>query len=103
MFQRSKLRCDKPLSEFAFNFNLRRYTEGKVKVDWYRSVGDGGIARFGSIPSSRSLGPDAARGGHLNVLVWLHDHGFLNIFSVYDLALETCLAGAYTRPLLSST
>jgi hypothetical protein len=27
-FQRLKLKCDGPLSSFAFNFNLRRYTVG---------------------------------------------------------------------------
>jgi hypothetical protein len=27
-FQRLKVKCDEPLSNFAFNFNLRRYTLG---------------------------------------------------------------------------
>jgi len=35
-FQRSKLEYDKPLSNFGFNFNLRRYS-------WATSVGSGAI------------------------------------------------------------
>ena len=31
--QRLKVKCDEPLSNFAFNFNLRRYTTGYVRVD----------------------------------------------------------------------
>ena len=30
-FQRLKLKCDESLSNFAFNFNLRRYTEAEFK------------------------------------------------------------------------
>ena len=30
------LKCDEPLSDFAFNFNLRRYTEAR-RVTWSAS------------------------------------------------------------------
>jgi hypothetical protein len=31
-FQRLKLQCDEPLSNFAFNVNLRRYNQEKIFV-----------------------------------------------------------------------
>ena len=38
IIQRLKAKCDEALSNFAFNFNLRRYTGGlrkTVLVNWY--------------------------------------------------------------------
>jgi len=32
-FQRLKLICDEPLSNFAFNFNLRRYSVAALRID----------------------------------------------------------------------
>jgi len=31
-FQQLKLKCDEPLSNFAFNFNLRRYIMGQMRA-----------------------------------------------------------------------
>jgi hypothetical protein len=41
--QRLKLKCDEPLSNFAFNFNVRRYTSGLFNAGKYHgaaTVGD---------------------------------------------------------------
>ena len=32
---RLKLECDEPLPNFAFNFNLRRYSEGSSSLNFY--------------------------------------------------------------------
>jgi len=37
--QRLELKCDEPLSSFAFNFNLRRYVEGEWIDDMIEGSG----------------------------------------------------------------
>ena len=39
-----KLRCDRPLANFAFKFNLRRYTTGDPGADAHLSVATTGSA-----------------------------------------------------------
>ena len=41
------LRCDGPLSNFAFNFNVRRYTEGVRDLDQlHRRINKVGLCRL---------------------------------------------------------
>jgi len=50
-FMRLKLECDEPLSNFAFNFNLRRYNmdadegEGEGAVEGYAAAEAGAYIR----------------------------------------------------------
>jgi hypothetical protein len=55
-FQRFKLQCDEPLSNFAFKFNLRCYSKGKRRR---KTLGSKGGARSGSGSESESDVDDA--------------------------------------------
>jgi lysophospholipid hydrolase len=74
-----KSKDDEPLSIFAFNFNLRRYAVGVVLT----GGGGHGLA-------------------HLGALRALEDSG-VPIDCVGGTSQGALMAGAYTRPLFSST
>ena len=55
--QRLKLRCDEPLSTFAFNFNLRRYSwEGRDSTEWIIEVRGGACVRVHQYTVSKQSG-----------------------------------------------
>ena len=82
-----KLKCDKPLSNLAFNFNLRLYNVAQVAL---------GAARL--LPSARYAPLRLRLIRVLNALSAATGH----FVPVAPLLLEL-LAGAHTPPLLSST
>jgi hypothetical protein len=49
-----KLKCDEPLSNFAFNFNLRRYTEGSWDI-FDKMISDFNATRQAIIDGSDTL------------------------------------------------
>ena len=76
--KRLKLRCDSLLSIFAFKFSLRRYSEE-------HNLAEGCQPPLVPVPPVR-----------------VYQYPGLDDTNFKD-AIEACLAGAYTRPLFSST
>ena len=79
-----KLNCDEALSNFAFKFNLRHYNKG---TGWMSSLGGGFLAKMFGSGDKRPRCPPS--GG--------------NPSNLAGKRVDTEEAGAYTRPLLSST
>ena len=95
--KRLRLKHDEPLSSFAFKFNLRRYIEGEdgMDVDGEDGGGGGGGKRAGWREAAYSLVLDySALSARLKQAPRPSDREKMD---------EELRAGAYTRPLSSST
>jgi hypothetical protein len=57
-----KLQCDEPLSNFAFNFNVRRYTEGLLaEGEGGEPLGQGGDRHRKNVTATRVVEDTASR------------------------------------------
>jgi len=113
--QRLNLKCDEPLSNVAFSFNLRRCNLEVLKwardqdplCEWHSeacayAAGGGHLAvlqwaREHDCPWASTTCEEAAAGGHVAVLQWAIEHGYpWDVDATCEMALA---AGAHTRPV----
>ena len=81
-----QLQCDEPLSNFAFNFNLRRYTGVPYDIVKEMEEVESNIAQY-----------------DVSLVVGANDTVNPSAVEDPDSELAGMPARAYTRPLLSST